>query len=433
MELTVVGCGYVGLVTAACFADLGNRVIGVDVDAVRVQALKKGRIPIYEPGLEEIVRRNIKDGRLTFQTSLADAVRASRIIFIAVGTPPAADGDVDLTAVRMVAAEIGKSLNGDKIIVNKSTVPVGMADAVGDMAQKSARGKKHKVRVVSNPEFLREGTAVTDFMHPDRVVVGSSDKRAAEAVADLYRPLDAHVIVTDVRSAEMIKYASNAFLATKISFINEIASLCEKLGADVAAVANGMGKDKRIGREFLYAGVGFGGSCLPKDVAALRRAVEKAGLTPRLLAAVLEVNESQRRSVVEKLSDGLGKLAGKTVAVLGLAFKPSTDDLREAVSQTVLPQLIRAGAKVRAYDPAANEGSKRNHPQAVYCKSALDAAKGAHAAVVLTEWNEFVELDLVKLRGVMAGQKPVLVDGRNVYDPDKAKAAGFTYRGVGRG
>jgi UDPglucose 6-dehydrogenase len=428
MKICVVGTGYVGLVSCACFADLGNDVIGVDVDAAKVENLRKGILPIFEPGIKELVDRHLGK-RLRFTTDLKEGVQASEFIFIAVGTPPGQNGEADLSYVKEVAAGIGRNLNGPKIVVDKSTVPVGMGDLVDSIMEENCC-IEYRVDVVSNPEFLREGSAVHDFMNPDRILIGAENRQAAEKVSELYKPLDAEIVITDLRSAEMIKYASNAFLATKITFINEIANLCERVNADVSKVAHGMGMDARIGAAFLNAGAGYGGSCFPKDVMALIQIANKEGYEFKVLKAVVEANDFQKRSMVGRIKEVLGPLEGKQIAALGLSFKPNTDDLREAVALDVIRLLLDSGARVRAYDPAAMAHAKALLPGVKFVENAYAAAEGAHCLVIFTEWNEFKEMDLERVRGVM--RSPIIVDGRNIYDPEKVKALGFTYRGVGR-
>jgi UDPglucose 6-dehydrogenase len=432
LELCVVGIGYVGLVTATCFADLGNHVLCVDVDKKKIEGLKKGHIPIYEPGLEEMVRRNHKDKRLVFTTDLKAGLAKAEVVFIAVGTPSLPNGEANLEYVKEVARGIGRHCNGDLIVVDKSTVPVGMGDMVASLVEDELEHRKarHRVAVVSCPEFLREGSALYDFMNPDRIVIGSKDRRPAEKVAELFKSLPGKKMITDLRSAEMIKYASNAFLATKISFINEIANLCERVDADVLQVAEGMGLDKRIGAAFLNAGAGYGGSCFPKDVSALVQIAEKEAYSFQILKSVINVNEHQKRSMLTRIKKMVGTFEGKTFGVLGLAFKSNTDDMRDAVSIDVIRGLVEKGARVRAFDPAAMEHGHKLLPQARLCNDALDAARGAHCLVVLTEWNEFKELDLAAVKKVM--KTPIIVDGRNIYDPAKVKKLGFTYQGVGR-
>ncbi len=429
-NITVIGAGYVGLVTGVCFADLGNRVVCVDINEQRIEDLNRGVMPIYEPGLEELVARNVQAGRLSFTLSYAEGLEEAEFVFIAVGTPEGVDGEADLRYVRMASRSIAEVMDHPMIIVNKSTVPVGTGDWVADIVREY-RSNDVDFAVVSNPEFLREGAAIGDFMNPDRIVLGSLKQDAAEKVAQLYLPLRATIMITDLRTAEMIKYASNAFLAARISFINEIANICEALGADVKEVATGMGYDKRIGHAFLDAGVGYGGSCFPKDVKALAYMAEIKGRHPQLLRAVMEINHYQRRAVVRKLEDALGGLRGKTIGLLGLAFKPNTDDMREASSAHIAHMLQTAGAHVRAYDPVAMRVAARMVPEMELAEDAYNLAEGCDALVVVTEWNEFKNLDLARIRELM--NQPVLIDGRNIYDPAMMNELGFYYRGVGRG
>ncbi len=430
-NICVIGTGYVGLPTAGCFADLGNRVVTVDIDERKIQRLLAGQMPIYEPGLEELVERNVKAGRLSFTTSYEEGLRDAEYVFICVGTPSAVDGEADLKYVRAAAQTIAQTMTHPMIIINKSTVPVGTGDWTAEIISKS-QPKPIDFAVVSCPEFLREGSAISDFMKPDRTVLGSNDLKAAEAVAELYEPLNAPIIITDLRTAEMIKYASNAFLATKISFINEISIICERLGADVTEVARGMGYDKRIGSQFLQAGVGYGGSCFPKDVKALANMALTHGMHPQLLNAVMEINDFQRKHIILKIRDLLGgSLEGKTVGVLGLAFKENTDDTRESPASTVVRSLLNQGAHVKAYDPMAMEHAIRELNGIIPCKSAYEAAEGVDALVILTPWNEFKNLDFERIRRTM--REPILVDGRNLYDPETMRQHGFVYRGVGRG
>jgi UDPglucose 6-dehydrogenase len=427
MKLCVIGTGYVGLVTGVCMADLGNTVICVDIDEKKIKNLKKNILPIYEPGLEDLVKRN--KGRLTFTNSLKEGVQNSDIIFIAVGTPPAENGDADLTFVKSVAKEIGKSMNSSKIIVDKSTVPVGSGDIVESLVAEYSKGK-YKFDVASCPEFLKEGSAIDDFMNPDRVVIGCKNKKAAEKVAEIFKPLNAKIIIADIRSAEMIKHASNTFLAMKISFINEIANICERVGADVETVANGMGLDRRIGKMFLNAGAGYGGSCFPKDVAALGFMARKEDYEPLLLSAVMEVNKQQRKIMVNKIKNMMGTLEGRQVGVLGIAFKPNTDDIREAVAVDIIQALLEKGCRVKAYDPVAMKNAKKVLKGVSFAENAYEAAENSECLVVLTEWNEFKELDLKKIKGLM--KKPIVVDGRNIYDPAAMRKLGFENTGVGR-
>ncbi|NDJ79000.1 MAG: UDP-glucose/GDP-mannose dehydrogenase family protein [Chloroflexi bacterium] len=429
-NITVIGVGYVGLVTGACFSDLGNRVVALDINAERIANLKKGIMPIYEPGLAELVERNVKAGRLHFTTSYAEALKDAEFVFIAVGTPEGVDGEADLQYVRMAAETIAETMDHPLILINKSTVPVGTGDWVADILREN-QPKPIDFNVVSCPEFLREGSAIVDFMNPDRTVLGSEEQEAANRVAQLHLPLRAPIVVTDLRTAEMIKYASNAFLATRISFINEIANICEALGADVKEVARGMGYDKRIGHHFLEAGVGYGGSCFPKDVKALAYMAQIHGKHPQLLHAVMEINAYQRRHVLLKLHELLDNMKGRTIALLGLAFKQNTDDMREAPSITIAEYLHEHGATVRGYDPVAMEFAKRVMPFLEMADNPYTLAEGAEAMVVMTPWNEFKNLDMQRIKTAM--KTPVLIDGRNLYEPEDMRALGFQYRGIGRG
>ncbi len=440
-KICVVGTGYVGLVTGTCLADLGNEVTCLDVVDEKIERLRAGELPIYEPGLEPMVRRNVDAGRLHFTTSYADAVDGAGFIFIAVNTPTIPGGDgADMSYVESAAQSIAENLRGDAIIVNKSTMPVGSGDLVSTILHDYLSDPSLHVAVVSNPEFLREGSVVQDFLKPDRVVLGSTDRDAASKVAQLYLPLRAPIVITDLYTAEMIKYASNAFLATKISFINEIARICDRLGADVKEVAAGMGYDKRIGRAFLDAGLGYGGSCFPKDVKALAHMAAQEGLHPQLLDAVMKINEDQRHVAIQKLEEelgGAGSLNGKTVAVLGLAFKDNTDDMREAASIDIVHWLVNAGATVRAFDPVATETARKVMPSEgiEYCTDEYDAARGADCVIVVTEWKRFREIDFKRLCDALNPDErgPVLVDGRNLYDPAEMRRLGFRYHGIGRG
>ena len=423
----MVGAGYVGLTTAACLSDLGNDVTVVDIDQAKIAQLKRHQVPFYEPGLRELVERNARAGRLTFTSSYAEAVPGAEFAIIAVSTPEGEGGEADLSHVEAAAGAIADTMDGPIIVVNKSTVP----PLTGDMVSSMLKRAKHGAAVVSNPEFLREGSAIQDFMHPDRVVVGSNDRDAAEKVAHLYAPLQAPVLVTpNIYTAEMVKYASNAFLATRISFINEIAWISERVGADAKLVAEGMGLDRRIGAHYLDAGIGYGGSCFPKDVAALAAVSERFNYHPGLLHAVMEINRDQRMVVVDLLRELLEELPGRVVGLLGLAFKPNTDDMREAPSVDIAKVLLAAGAEVRAYDPAAVERSKVVLPDIEYRKDAYEVAAGADALVLITEWNEFRQLDMARVKQLM--RRPVIVDGRNIYDPAVMRSLGFTYRGSGR-
>ena len=430
-QICVIGVGYVGLVTAACFADLGNRVVALDVDEQRVQNLKKGIMPIYEPGLEELVKRNTKAGRLSFTSSYAEALQGVEFAFIAVGTPSGVDGNADLQYVDAAARSIAQNMTAPLIIINKSTVPIGTGDWVADIVR-SAQPQPIDFAVVSCPEFLREGSAISDFMNPHRNVIGSLDRDAADKVAQLHLPLRAPIVITDLRTAEMIKYASNAFLATKISFINELADLCELVGADVKEVAAGMGYDARIGRHFLDAGLGWGGSCFPKDVEALAYMAKEKGLNPRILNQVMKINYARRKAVVHHLERLLdGDLQGKTIGLLGLAFKPNTDDMRDAPSIDIANSLLAAGAGVRGYDPVARQTAAPLLPDVQIFDDVYKMAEGCDALVVVTEWNEFKQLDLERLKDLL--ECPVIYDGRNIYDPGLMKEIGFSYRAIGRG
>ncbi|HTX80115.1 MAG TPA: UDP-glucose/GDP-mannose dehydrogenase family protein [Longilinea sp.] len=430
-KICVVGTGYVGLVTGTCFADLGNRVTCLDIDKTRIDNLKQGIMPIYEPGLEQLVAQNVRAGRLEFTTDFSAALKDAEFAFIAVGTPSGVDGEADLQYVRSAAESIADIVDGPIVVVNKSTVPVGTGDWVADIIKKRRSGRSLDFNVVSNPEFLREGSAINDFMNADRVVLGSTDREAANKVAQLYLILRCPILITDLRTAEMIKYASNAFLATKISFINEIAGMCEELGADVNEVAVGMGYDKRIGQAFLVAGLGWGGSCFPKDVKALAHMAVLHGTHPQLLQAVMDINRTQRRRAVYQLRKALGSLDEKIIGILGLSFKPNTDDIREAPSLEVIHLLQNEGAIVRAYDPQAMENAAAVLSKVGLCNDPYEVAAGADALLLTTEWNEFKQLDFQRIRGLM--RQPVLMDGRNTWDPDYLRSLGFTYFGVGRG
>jgi UDPglucose 6-dehydrogenase len=432
MKIAVVGTGYVGLVTGTCFAESGHEVRCLDVDRKKIETLRAGGIPIYEPGLEELVRRNAKEKRLSFTTSYPEAVAGADVVFIAVGTPPGENGEADLTYVLAAAREAGRSLTGYAVVVDKSTVPVGSAEKVAEVLRGATT---HPFDVVSNPEFLKEGAAIEDFMRPDRVVVGVSSERARAVMQELYAPFvraEQPVLFMDLRSAELTKYAANAMLATRISFMNEMATLCERLGADVDQVRRGIGSDRRIGHPFLFPGVGFGGSCFPKDVRAVMTMARQVGLDFDLLRSVERVNERQKRWLVERATKHFGSLAGKTFGVWGLAFKPKTDDMREAPAITVVEGLLGGGARVKAHDPVAEAVAAR-----VFAGRGVElvpepyaAAEGVDALLLVTEWNEFRNPDFARLKAAM--RQPVLLDGRNVWDPAKARAAGLTYYGVGR-
>src|SRR2546426_2169527 len=430
MNICVVGTGYVGLVTGAVFADLGNDVVCVDNDAVKIADLDGGRMPIYEPGLEEMVARNVADGRLTFTTDLAATVRRSVIVFITVGTPPKSDGQTDLTAVEDVARGIGQAMERYTVVVNKSTVPVGTGEFVREVIERH-QASPVAFDVVSNPEFLREGSAIEDTLRPDRIVIGAPTQQGAMTLLELYAPLERPMITTDVPSAEMIKYASNAFLSTKISFINAIANICELAGADVTQVMKGMGLDPRIGSAFLAAGLGYGGSCFPKDTDSLVHTAATLGYDFAILKAVVEVNRERAAHFVDAIVKALAPLDGRVIAVLGLAFKPNTDDMREAKSVEVVERLLELGATVRVYDPVAMDHARKTLPASViYCESPYEAAGGADAVALVTEWNEFKFLNLERLRGVM--RRPVVFDGRNVWEPERMRRLGFEYHSIGR-
>ena len=429
-QICVVGVGYVGLVTSACFADLGNKVVALDVDEKRIENLNRGIMPIYEPGLDELVKRNVKGGRLAFISSYSEALKGAEFAFIAVGTPSGVNGEADLQYVAAAAKSIAENMSAPLIIINKSTVPIGTGDWVADIV-KGAQPKPIQFAVVSCPEFLREGSAIADFMSPHRSVIGSLDKDAANKVAQIHLPLRAPIVITDLRTAEMIKYASNAFLATKISFINEVADICEAYGADVKEVAAGMGYDARIGRHFLDAGLGWGGSCFPKDVQALAYMAREKGLNPQILDKTMTVNYARRKDVARRVESMLGgSLKGKTVGLLGLAFKENTDDMRDAPSIDIASALIQAGAKVRGYDPIAFETARPHMPAVDIMDDPYKLADGCDALIVVTPWNEFKQLDLEKLKSLL--KTPVIFDGRNIYEPKVMKAMGFEYRGVGR-
>jgi UDPglucose 6-dehydrogenase len=433
MNIAVVGTGYVGLVTGACFAEFGLQVVGVDIDEQKIAALKRGEVPIYEPGLEEMIQRNAKAGRLSFTTDLAGAVEGALVVFIAVGTPPDKAGRADLTAVREVAKSIARHLNGYKVVVTKSTVPMGTGAMIDELIR-THRKSPIDFDVASNPEFLREGSAIEDFMRPNRVVIGAAREEAVAILRDLYRPLyliETPFVVTDVVTAEMIKYASNAFLAVKISYINEMALLCERVGADVHEVARGMGMDTRIGKKFLHPGPGFGGSCFPKDTQALLSIGGENEIDLKVIRAAVEVNERQRVLMLEKIKAAAGgEVRGRTIGMLGLSFKPNTSDVRESPALDIAADLLRAGAKVRAFDPAAMAEAGHFLPELTLARDEYDVAEGSDVLVLATEWNQFRQLDLARLRGLL--RNPVLVDMRNVYDPKEMRRLGFQYTGVGR-
>ncbi len=432
MNICVIGSGYVGLVTGACLAEFGMNLICVDNDQEKINLLKQGKVPIYEPGLESLVVKNMKEGRLSFSTSIEEGVRSSLVVFIAVGTPSNDDGSADLQAVEGVAKEIARTMNGYKVIVIKSTVPVGTARRLKKLIQ-DHQPVPIAFDIVSNPEFQREGSAIEDFMRPDRVTIGAESEQAIAIMKDIYSALyliETPFVITGLETAEMIKYAANAFLATKISFINEIANLCEKLGADVHHVAKAMGLDGRIGRKFLHPGPGYGGSCFPKDTRALLRMAQEKGYPFRILDSVIRVNEEQKKRMVVKIQEKVGDLRGKVIGVLGLSFKPNTNDIRESSSIAIIKDLIALGAKVKAFDPAAIEEARAVLPEVEYAKDPYDVANGSDALVLATEWNQFRRLDLQRIKTLL--KSPIFIDLRNVYEPDQMKRLGFNYCGVGR-
>jgi len=432
MKITVIGTGYVGLVVGTCLADLGNDIICVDIDENKINKLKKGIVPIYEPGLKDILDRNVKEGRILFTTEIRKGIQESGIIFIAVGTPPNKEHDADLSAVKGVAENIGKYMNGYKVIVNKSTVPVGTADEVKKIIKENQK-QAMEFDVVSNPEFLREGEAINDFTNPDRIIVGTDSEKVKSIMQDIYEGItraNKPILFTDIKSAEMIKYASNAMLATRISFMNEIAQLCEKVGADVKMVAKGIGLDSRIGPRFLQAGAGYGGSCFPKDIKALIKIMEQHNVEGKILKAVEDVNEMQKKHIVPKIKKLVPDLKGKKIALWGLAFKPKTDDMREAPSIAIIHELQKLGAKIHAFDPEAQNTAKKILKDVVYYNSPYEALKDAHALVIVTEWNEFRDLDKAKIKGLL--KEPNIIDGRNIYEPEDMRKSGFNYAGVGR-
>ncbi len=433
MNVCVIGAGYVGLVTAACFSEFGVQVVCVDKDKKKIDALERGEIPIYEPGLDELVARNVKAGRLTFSTDTGAAVKNALVVFIGVQTPPREDGGTDLRAVEAVAREIGENLNGYKVVVTKSTVPVGTSVRVKQLIGEQSGGKV-PFSVASNPEFLREGAAIGDFMRPDRVVIGTEDDQAEAILKDLFRPLyliETPFVLTNIPTAELIKYAANAFLATKISYINEVANVCEKIGGDVHAVARGIGLDKRIGSKFLHPGPGYGGSCFPKDTLSAAHFAKEAGERFQIIEAAIEVNRRQRLRMVDKIASVFeGELDGRVIGILGLAFKPETDDMRDAPAVDIIQGLEERGAKVRAFDPVAVEAARPLLPNIEFCTDSYEVCKGADALVIMTEWNQFRMLDLERIRKLL--NRPNLIDLRNVYDPHPMREAGFNYVSVGR-
>jgi UDPglucose 6-dehydrogenase len=432
MHIGIIGTGYVGLVTGACFAEFGLFVTCVDKDEKKIQALKKGIIPFYEPGLAELVKRNVTRGRLKFTTKVGKAIESSLVIFIAVGTPRRGDGSADMKYVEEVAREIAKHMHDYKVIITKSTVPVGTGEKLKEIISANLK-EQTDFDVVSNPEFLREGSAIEDFMRPNRVVIGATSQQAIAIMKDLYKPLyliESPFVITNIETAELIKYASNSFLATKISFINEMANLCEAVGADIHMVAKGMGLDQRIGPKFLHPGPGYGGSCLPKDTNALLKMAEEHNVSLGIVDAAIKANEKQRDCMVKKIHDAMGELKGKTIAILGLSFKPNTDDIRDAPSLAIIRKLLNEKAKIRAFDPVSMKEAERIIPEVKYCKDPYDTVKGVDAVVIVTEWNEFRNLDLDRIKSLL--KSTFFFDLRNIYDTQKMKEKGFQYYSVGR-
>lgn len=429
MNISIIGSGYVGLVSGACFAELGNRVVCADNDAEKIAGFKKGIVPIYEPGLEELIKLNVDKKRLRFTPNIKDAVKCSEIIFIAVGTPPLHNGEADLAGIENVARNIALNMDGYRLIVEKSTVPVETGEWVKRTVQTYVKTRV-KFDVASNPEFLREGQAINDFMHPDRIVIGVETKKAKDILMNLYKPLNAAVVVTDIKSAELIKHASNSFLAVKISFINAVSRICEKAGADITEVARGMGLDKRIGSAFLNAGIGYGGSCFPKDLDAFITISQKIGYDFELLKAARNINQMQKNRVLEKLKDCLWIIKGKTIGILGLSFKPDTDDIRSAPSIDIIKSLELEGADIKIYDPQAMHRAKMVFRDLRYCRDSYDTAKGCDCLLILTEWDEFKSLDFPRIKRLL--KRPLVIDGRNIYDPVMMKKLGFTYVSMGR-
>ena len=431
MKLTIIGTGYVGLVTGTCFADLGNEVICADNDGKKIEVLNNGGVPIYEPGLEELVKKNREKGRLSFTTDVKTAVKSSDIIFICVGTPPRDDGSADLTGIEKVSRVVAENMDSYKLIVEKSTVPVETGEWVKNTVE-TFKKNGSEFDIASNPEFLREGSAIEDFMEPDRVVIGVESKKAEELLKELYEPLGTKIVVTNIKGAEIIKHASNSFLATKISFINAVSNICDRVGADVHAVAEGIGMDSRINEHFLKAGIGFGGSCFPKDLKAFIHISESMGYSFDMLKEVEKINEQQKDVAVGKVSEMLWNLPEKVIGVWGLSFKPNTDDIRCAPAIDIIKKLIDAGARIKAFDPVAMENAKKELGDKIeYCRDAYEAAEGADCIILMTEWNEFKEIDLKRVKDIM--NQPAILDGRNVYDPRKVKSMGFKYAGIGRG
>ncbi len=429
MNISIVGTGYVGLVTGACLAELGNNVICVDNDESKIKSLKKGRITIYEPGLKELVRRNLRRKRLVFTTSIKDGIKNALLIFIAVGTPPKPNGEADLTYVENVCSEIARNMMTYKLIVEKSTVPI----ETGMWVERTIRQNNERrvaFDIASNPEFLSEGSAINDFMHPDRIVIGVKTKRARDLLTELYSPLKAPILVTNIKSAEIIKHASNSFLATKISFINAISNICEKCGADVLEVAKGMGMDKRIGESFLNAGVGFGGFCFPKDLLAFMHISEKLGYDFGLLREVEKINRDQKGLLIKKVKENVWNLKGKTIGILGLSFKPNTDDIRYSPAIDIIERLKKEGVKIKAYDPQAMAKARQELDDVQFCKDPYGVAKNSNCLIIITEWDEFKQLDFTKVKKLL--KQPLIIDGRNICDPKSMKKLGFKYIGIGR-
>ena len=432
MQIAVIGTGYVGLVTGACFAEFGVDVTCVDVDVDKVKKLNDGIIPIYEPGLDKIVKKNSEAGRLHFTTSITDAVEGAQVVFLAVGTPPQADGSPDMSYYRQAALDVAGAMNGYKVLVTKSTVPVGTGQWLREFVTANLKAPT-EFGVASNPEFLREGAAIQDFMRPDRVVVGSNEERAIDVMKELYRPLyliETPVVITSLEAAELIKYAANAFLATKITFINEIANLCDAIGCDVHDVARGMGMDNRIGRKFLHPGPGYGGSCFPKDTRAFTKVGDKFGVETSVVDAVIKANDDQRMAMIPKIEKLVGDLNGKKIGVLGLSFKPETDDMRESPAIDIIKEMVKRGATVNAYDPVAMDEAKHSLPDIGYASDEYEAISGADALIIITEWNQFRALDMEKVKSLLIS--PKIADLRNIYNPADMREMGFEYVGVGR-
>ncbi len=432
MHIAVIGTGYVGLVSGACFAEFGVDVTCVDVDVTKIEKLHKGIIPIYEPGLDQLVHKNIKAGRLHFTTDITSAVEGSQVVFLAVGTPPQADGTPDMSFYRQAAKDVAEAMNGYKVLVTKSTVPVGTGKWLREFVQENLKTET-EFGVASNPEFLREGAAIDDFMRPDRVVIGSNEERAIEVMKELYRPLyliETPIVITSLEAAELIKYAANAFLATKITFINEVANLCDAIGCDVHDVARGMGMDNRIGRKFLHPGPGYGGSCFPKDTRALTTVADQFGVETRIVDAVIEANERQRDAMIPKIEKLVGDLSGKKIGMLGLSFKPETDDMRESPAIDIIKSILAKGGSVKAFDPVAMDEARHYVEGIEYAKDEYDAIDAADVLVIVTEWNQFRALDMERVKKLL--KAPKIVDLRNVYEPDDMRELGFEYVGVGR-